>query len=149
MANCKEKRVPAPGVGATDSNLKSTELLRRRGYVVEKCEQWIPRPQGRAQAAKYAGGFRRDLFGFADLIAFHPEIPVVLFVQTTSKKQMGAHMRHYRTDAKVCQNILAWISQPGRELVIHGWHAVKTRAGWQWRCVERYVTSRDFTAHGN
>lgn len=144
MAKCKEKPVPAPGVGATDSNRKSTELLRRRGYVVEKCEQWIPSPQGRAQKAIYAGGFRRDLFGFADLIAFHPEIPVVLFVQTTSKQQVTKHLRQYRKDAKVRESILAWLNQPGRELVIHGWHAVKTKAGWQRRCVEWYVTARDF-----
>lgn len=148
MAKHREKITPAPGVGATDSNKKSLELLRRRGYVADKVEQWIPQPQGKAQKAIYAGGFRRDLFGFADLLAFHPEIPIVVLVQTTSQKQVAAHLRHYRRDPKVAEQIMAWIGQPGRELVIHGWHAAKTSAGWQWRCVERYVTSKDFCARG-
>jgi hypothetical protein len=148
MVARKEKPVPAPGVGATDSNKKSLDLLRRRGYVATKVEQWIPSPQGRAQKAIYAGGFRRDLLGFADLLAFHTEIPVVLLVQTTSKKQVAAHLRQYRRDIKVRENILAWISQRGRELVIHGWYAAQTAAGWQWRCEERYVTTKDFAARG-
>lgn len=111
---------------------------------MEVCEQYRP-SFGAGQAAKFAGGHRKDLFGFADALAFHPSMPVVIAVQITSRPQMTPHLRKYRDDYKVRQNIMCWLAQPGRQFVMHGWRKKKlpTKAGGtkvRWECEELEIT---------
>jgi hypothetical protein len=71
------------------SKTSPTELtlkfLRSAGYEAGVVERWIP------QARK-----RIDLFGFADIVAVHPNIAGTLYVQTTSAANHAGHL------AKVC-----------------------------------------------
>ena len=122
-----------------------------------------PRPEGKGQRAKFAGGFRRDAFGFMDVLAFRPERMVggylaldesgletpsiTLAVQCTTKRQVSDHLRAYRRDPEVRRRILNWIAC-GHAFVIHGWwkEDVPNKAGTgtyvRWRVEERQVTPK-------
>lgn len=90
------------------------------------------RPSGRA-------GYRRDLFGFTDILAFRAD--ETLAVQTTSFQQVAAHLRAFRRDEDVREVILDWIAGENRTLVLHGWRCMEvakkngkgTKAEWQVR----------------
>ena len=131
---------------------RTLEFLHDRGYHADKVEQWVPRPEGKGQRAKFAGGFRRDAFGFMDVVAFRPAErsllcpqPVTLAVQCTTKQQITNHLRAYRRDPVVRQRILDWLAC-GCAFVIHGWWKEtvlnKSNSGThpRWRLEERQVT---------
>ena len=61
---------------------RSLMLLRRQGYLAETVERWIPRVNR-----------RRDLFGFADLLAVHPRDRLFLLVQATSLGNVAARLK--------------------------------------------------------
>lgn len=135
--------------GKLQAAARSLAWLRRRGYVAEKCEQWIPQPQGDKQRARYAGGFRKDLFGFADLIAFSPVTPGVIAVQCTSRQQVSAHLRLYRQPGKARDQLVAWLAQPNRLFLILGWEPIqianRSTAGSRvkWTFDQRWITTSD------
>jgi len=77
---------------------RTLAYLRGLGYHAERCEHFVARVEGEAQKAIYKGGYRKDLFGFADVMAYHPSRPGVLLVQCTSRQQMSTHLLKYRRD---------------------------------------------------
>lgn len=115
---------------------RSLETLRRRGYHADVCERYC--------AFGSNGGFRKDLFGFADILAYdHSE---VLLIQTTSRQQMSAHVRLYRRDEKLRKRLIDWL-QVG-SFVVHGWEAIDrpTKQGGfvrRWQLTERWITQED------
>ncbi len=94
------------------------------------------------------GGVRRDMGGFADIIAIHPQATGCLAIQTTTKKKISGHLREYRRDKDVRANILLRL-QTGNQLFFHGWHKIeilnKTKVGThsRWRCEIQRVTADD------
>lgn len=131
--------------GKLNAAKRSLAKLHAEGYIAEVCEQWKVAPN------LPMGGFRRDLFGFADILAYDPYETGcgVLAVQTTSRQQMSAHLRSYRRDEAVRNNLVAWLSGTSRRFEIHGWEAVEvpctTRVGTKvrWDCTVRRVTLED------
>ncbi len=105
------------------ANQRSLKHLRRAGLTAEVCEQYRSRVEGKGQAAKFAGGYRKDLFGFMDIIAYTTLGTVA--VQTTSRQQLSAHLRKYRRDPVVRQDILKWIEPVDRYFVLHGWERLE------------------------
>ena len=144
----KPRRLPARGAKATAGVQRSLKLLRERGYHADVCERWVANPVGKAQASKFTGGYRRDLFGVADIVAFHPSLPEVLLVQVTTRDQIGPHVRAYRTDRAIAALLNDWLRQSNRQFVIHGWYAVEraTKSGGKvvrWRCEEQEIIAGD------
>jgi hypothetical protein len=86
--------------------------LRRAGYTAAVVERFI------AQA-----NVRRDLFGFADVIACHPTERSIVLVQTTT----AANLANRLAKAKGRTELRDWLSAGGR-FVLHGWR----RAGKHW-----------------
>ena len=135
------------GAGKLNAAERSLKYLRKLGYTAEVCEQYKAIVAGRGQQAKFKGGYRKDLFGFADIIAYDARATVA--VQTTSRKQMSAHLRKYRGDTDVAARIYGWLAKAGRMFVIHGWEplevANKTKAGThiRWHLTVRVVTFAD------
>jgi hypothetical protein len=144
MKTKRPQRIPGKKLNAGARSLKH---LRRLGYTAEVCEQFKARVQGKGQAAVFAGGFRKDLFGFVDILAF--DTTSILAVQTTSRQQITAHIRKYRRDNETAEKIRGWLMMKGRRLVVHGWECVAmpkvkgdgTKAVWQ--LTEREVTVAD------
>lgn len=126
---------------------RTLQHLHKAGWYAESSEKYITRPQGKGQKAEYAGGYRKDLFGFLDVIAFGLA-PGVTGVQVTSHGQISAHLRKYRRDRVVAEKIITFI-RAGNRFVIHGWKKVqepcKTRPGTRprWRLTVRGVEEDD------
>ena len=135
--------------------------LRKLGYHADKVEQYITPVAGKDYKPKFAGGYRRDPFGFMDVLAFrrassspgpvgHEEWgletpPVTLAVQCTTRQQITKHLRDYRRDPEIRRRILDWIACRN-VFVIHGWwkENVSNKAGTgtyvRWRVEELQVT---------
>lgn len=92
---------------------RSLSELRRRGYTAEVVEQVIRIP--RATGGPGPRVFRRDLYGFGDVLAFRPGEPV-LIVQaciTSDQADRLAKIRGTTTAAR-------WL-EAGQRIEVWGW----------------------------
>ena len=128
---------------------RSMELLRKERWMVDRCEQWVIAPN------HPAGGFRRDCFGFGDLIGVHPEQGTAIF-QVTSRGALSAHWAKINADAfemneePLRARIAHWLRW--NQLWLHAWDAPKSMKGlaeakaqgWQkWRLLRQQVVIKD------
>jgi hypothetical protein len=93
-------------------------LLRASHYLAAVVEAWIPRINR-----------RRDLFGFADVLAVHrlAREPMLLVQSTTA-----AHVAHRLAKARTRPELAVWLAAGGA-FQVHGWYQ---RAGrWQVKVV--------------
>ena len=77
---------------------RSMELLRELGYTVDVVERWIPRTRT-----------RRDLFGFADLLAIHPTGGILL-IQTTTGSNGADRLKKMLAEPQ----LQSWLLAGGR-----------------------------------
>lgn len=95
---------------------RSLKHLRQEGWpLVQVVERWIP------QAKR-----RRDLFGFADILAVH-ETWGHLYVQTTSGSNFLA-----RIDKCLESDAVKIILEGGNRVVVHGWRKLKRNGRKIW-----------------
>lgn len=98
---------------------RTLEVMRERGYIAEVVEKWIP------QARK-----RKDLFGFIDILAIHPErAGDVVGVQATSGSNVSA-----RIDKIVNHENVSAVRKANIRILVHGW--AKRKGRWQLREVD-------------
>jgi hypothetical protein len=97
---------------------RTLTYLRRAGYLAAVVEAWIPRIDR-----------RRDLFGFADVLACHPRDGLFLLVQVTT----GGHLAHRLKKAKRRPELALWLKAGGR-VEVHGW--IRRGGRWSVRRVE-------------
>lgn len=116
-----------PKLRATERTLKA---LRDRGYHAEVCERFVAFAHGE-QKEKFAGGFKKDLFGYMDVLAYwdssrtdieQPDVAKVgsWAIQSTSKACMSNHLRDYRRNPTVTHLIRDWLVL-GNRFSIVGW----------------------------
>ena len=97
---------------------RTLKYLRDRSYHADMVERWIRNPK------HPAGGFRRDYFGFGDILAFDE-------VETLLVQSCGQAFSQHRKDMLENEMVLRWINDHRRALLI-GWRKVlKTRGGKQ------------------
>jgi len=98
---------------------------------VDDVERWIP-----------GARIRRDLFGFADLIAFNATD--VLLVQVTT----GSNTRAREKKILASEHARAWCEGETRELVVVGWKEYKRadEDGEHWRPKLRWFSPEDWSA---
>jgi hypothetical protein len=102
---------------------RSLAYLRGRGFLAAVVESWIS-----------GAGVRRDLFGFADLLAIHPRDRLFLLVQTTT----ADHVAHRLAKAKRRPELALWL-RAGGLFEVHGWYR---RAG-RWSARRIAVRAED------
>jgi hypothetical protein len=102
---------------------RTLTYLRRLGFIADVCERWLPH-----------AGVRRDLFGFADIIAVHQRDRIIMLVQTTTT----GHMAHRLAKAKARHELLAWL-RSGGQFQVHGWE----QRGSRWTCRRVDVAAED------
>lgn len=109
-----EKKKRAKPVTTTS---RSRTWLEKQGFIVALVERtmWFPQringiPTGRNIPMKF------DCFGFADLVAVHPDIPGTSYIQTTSRDHQ-AERRQKVIDAVAVPTIL----KAGNDVYVHGW----------------------------
>jgi hypothetical protein len=93
---------------------RSLKLLRNTGHIADVVERWI------AQAQR-----RRDLFGFADLVAVHRAVRGVMLIQATTRANLGARVKK----AKALATLAVWLRNGGT-FQVWGWYA---DAAGQWQ----------------
>lgn len=98
---------------------RTFNLFRDRGYRVERVERWI-------QAGP--GGYRKDLMGFIDFLAFQTNQPIVA-IQSCG----GSWSAHLKTIESVRPSLDLWLST-GSQFTLVGWRRLK--AGWRPRIME-------------
>ena len=115
-------------ISPTQRTLAELRRLGRRAEIVEK---WQINPR------HPAGGYRKDLFGFIDIICLDPERGII-GVQSCGQN----FSEHSKTimDSDVTQDVLEWI-KCGGALELWGWRKVKIKRGgkamrWEPRIAE-------------
>jgi hypothetical protein len=91
---------------------RSLKYLRALGFDVAVTERWNP----------YAK-IRQDLFGWMDLLAYHPGDKTTRGIQVTSASNMAARV----TKLRASKYATRW-HQAGNVVVVHGW-AKRARKG--------------------
>ena len=97
---------------------RSLQLLKENGYV-----PWI------SEHYNAFAHFRRDLYGFIDIVALHPDYRGILAIQTTTGSNTSAR------EAKILGLPVhrLWVSC-GNRIQIHGWR--KLKGHWKCRILE-------------
>jgi hypothetical protein len=100
----------------------SAEFLKSQGYFTDRCTWWDSFSHR-----------RKDLFSFADLIAFDPKSGAVILVQATSWSAISTRRN------KILGSTVAkeWVAQHPRSIWIFGWK--KSKRGWKARSEPEYV----------
>lgn len=105
---------------------RSLELLRDRGYFVEKVEQVI-----------HGTFIKRDCFGAFDIIGVKGDVRGVLGIQVCASDRFADHVAKLR----VIEAVWAWL-RAGNHVVVHSWRKRRERnktGGWgpkRWAVVE-------------
>lgn len=97
---------------------RSMNLLREQGYTVYIVEHF-----------NAFAKVRRDLFGFIDICAIHPDKKGVLGVQTTSGSNLAARI----AKAEALPAYALWL-RCGNAVEFHGWRKIitgKVQRTWQ------------------
>jgi hypothetical protein len=92
---------------------RSLALLRHSGYLAAVVECWIPHANR-----------RRDLWGFADVLAVHPVRREVVLVQVTT----ADHLAHRLAKVRAARE-LPGLMAAGCKVHLHGWKRQGTRWG--------------------
>lgn len=92
---------------------RSLAHLRERGFEAKVVEKWNP-----------FAGIRQDLWGWMDIIAYHPGERVTLGVQTTSRPHLAERKN------KIAGNPYAatWLAA-GNKIEVHAWACKRPRGG--------------------
>lgn len=111
----------------TSPTQKSLKVLRDAGWKADVAEKFIRLPN------HPAGGFRRDLFNVADIVAVKKGEPV-LFVQTTDSTSVAHHLEKLRDEEHAATvEVLVAVGR----VEIHGWaKPTKTIRRWRQRILE-------------
>lgn len=116
--------------------------LRSQDWLAESTERWVARRAFKPAtpgAKPGAPGVRKDLFGFCDILAVKLCEHGVLFVQTTSRPEIGRRL------AKVKRRRAAYLAVlAGNQVWVVGWRKEKDggRELWVPKVVE--LTIEDF-----
>ena len=98
---------------------RTIKFLKDKGMDCCIVERWVPMP------AHPAGGFRKDMFGFGDLIALDGDS--IIAVQSCGQA-FSAHHLKITEDEEVAPYALHWIQCGGR-LILIGWRKILKKRG--------------------
>lgn len=101
---------------------RSLSYLRKNGYIAGVVEQNVRYPSRELQGKTVT--FKRDLFGFADILAVRQEDRCVTFVQTTTSSHQADRIQKIAGIPHVCTLIRA-----GCKIHVHGWAKKGPRGG--------------------
>ena len=104
---------------ATTPTQRTLREIRQQGRLVDVSEKWVINPK------HPAGGFRKDLFGFIDLVVLDPEQGFVAIQSCGSS--FKAHLDKI-LDSECTENVIAWLKCGGR-VELWGWRKLKLKRG--------------------
>ena len=101
-------------------------LLRRQAWLCAVVEKWIPKVKR-----------RKDLFGFADVLAVSTADKAFLLIQATSDSNVSSRLKK----AQARPELAAWL-RAGGLFEVHGW----SRCGGRWQGRRVSVRAEDLSA---
>ena len=113
---------------------RTLKLLRDQGYTAGVVERWVPNPK------HPAGGVRKDLFGFIDIIAIKGDFTCAI---QSCGQDFAAHDRKILAEPAT----LVWSRGAGRIVILIGWRKVKKKRGGKamvWKPRIKNYTLEDF-----
>ena len=131
----------AKGLSPTQRTLAA---MRKMGRTVGQTERWVPNP------GHPGGGFRKDLFGFIDIICLDPERGIVAIQSCGSS--VSAHIKKL-VDSECTELVYEWLTNLSRpQLELWGWRKVKLKKGgkamrWKPRVLDFYIDDNDQVAY--
>lgn len=90
---------------------RSLAEMRKRGYLADVVERWIP-----------GARVRKDFAGFIDILCIHRESGEVVGVQTTSGSNVSK-----RVDKIINHENVGAVRKGGIRILVHGWSKRKGR----------------------
>ena len=112
---------------------RSLAKLRKEGFLACVVERWIP-----------GANIRRDMFGFADIVAIKPGCGIFA-VQVTSMTNKASRLAKVTSSEEAAR----WLESGGR-ILVHGWRKKKLKRGGKavrWECSETEVDHEDCSDH--
>jgi hypothetical protein len=108
----------------------SLKRLRQSGWTVDVSEKIVPKTF-----------IRKDLFGFADIVGFHPAVRGTLYVQCTDGDNFSRRIRKILENDNARKCLIS-----GNEIVVHGWRKLKGKSGGKdyWDAKIRYIKLEEF-----
>ena len=97
---------------------RATKVLKADGWLVARTEQWVP-------AA--GGGFRRDLWGWMDLMAIRNGSCVG--IQACAMTDRAKHFRKMEESPRIIEAISQWVRCPGHRAEMWSFRMVKVKRG--------------------
>lgn len=125
----------AKGISNTSRTLK---YIREKGWVADMVERWMHMP------THPAGGFRKDMFGFGDIVAMGEGS--IIAIQSCGQA-FAQHDRKITEDELVAPNAKLWLENGGR-LILIGWRRVKLKRGgkaMRWEPRIKEYSKEEFT----
>lgn len=102
---------------------RSLDYLRKQGFhagVVEQNVRYPEKINGRPTGKMIM--FKRDLFGWCDIIAVRPSGKGTVYVQTTSRANQSSRLKKIIASKEAIDVLLA-----GNTILVHGWAQVGAR----------------------
>ena len=101
---------------------RAMSVCKRKGWLAAKTEQWIAIPN------HPAGGGRRDLFGWMDLIVLMP-INLTVGVQACPMSTRARHIDKLRSDKEIISRISEWCIRPKNRAELWAFRKQKVKRG--------------------
>jgi hypothetical protein len=121
---------------STSPQSRSHAWLKERGWQFGKTEQSITIPDPASPTGRRM--FKRDLFGFADIVGVHPDVPGTTYFQVTAG--MGSHKADRLKKIEDSPAIVT-ILKAGNTVEFQAWRKLGPRGGvkrWEvYRCQAR------------
>jgi len=108
--------------GKKSMTVHTLEFMRSHGYISDKTEHWINIPK------HPAGGIRRDLYRFIDIVGILPGVEMV-GVQCTSDSNMSNRKRKICDESDVAALAALWLSLPNHRILVIGWKLKPKKKG--------------------
>jgi hypothetical protein len=133
---------------------RSLAKLRKEGWTACVVEQHIRPPNTKGKKPEADFGFKRDAFGFGDILACNSfilsdedgvqvlRLNSIALVQTTTGANLAARITKILAEPRA----KVWLVAGGR-IIVHGWRKLG-KAGKRklWQCDEREITLDQFAA---
>jgi hypothetical protein len=105
--------------------IRSRKYLEQHGYITSLVERSVDVPKFPGSTERFRNKF--DCFGFADLVAVHPEKPGTLYIQVTDHSHAAEHRKKMLLESKV-----PIILQASNRIQLHLWKSSKRKGIKRW-----------------
>lgn len=104
--------------------------LKQSGWTADISEKVVPKTF-----------IKKDLFGFADIVGFHPAVKGTAYFQVTDGDHYAQRVQKVLKNDRARKCLIS-----GNSIIVHGWRKLKNKTGGKdyWDVKVRYIKLEDF-----